>query len=1637
MSPADYIILIKTNDSEILDSSNGVAMSQIESNNLLNLTIVPDFSNFPGIVQVTLEARRTSDNSLFDSHSTDILVAGLVLYTPNSRIILSGLGRSFVISSYKAILSQPHRELGVFVQFLNGSNSNENLSSFPSQRSRLPFDWSSLSAVPKSLHGQILWDDEACAVDSGTPVGSAISLKDGCGMGFGPRLVDGSPNGVTFAFDFQPNRAGQFDILFNWPGFTDNSEFQGEDLFTFLTTDIGGRPPSIVRRITPENPFSRLGGEELHIETINTEDVNISSFNVNGNAFLIVPDSRQSSTDPTNVVFETMTFITEPGSGNLLPWTISGTRKEENSKEDIQVEFIDETGFHFSYDDAVPVLEAINPNRVPEEGGITVILSGVFPNFNPNLTNHVVLVGNVPIDPGNYELVSLTQIHFKIPSRAELGFAWSHDVVVQIGDMFTNPMQLEFRPASLNVKGQIFGVSLDEESGFFLANPCGSTSCVVTVADQIESTDRSYSWRILTKDKKDLLSFPNASSIVKDSDTLHLPNAFLPVFNTKYTIEVTVYSGGLSADYMFPVMRSPANILGVTLLDPEDRTISTPPVNMRIIAKIDVQECITEPSSLVYEWEYENKSDTLVAAARLGVLNPSVHDTSLLPEYKKFVFSFENDTGTFDDTTTPTRLGRELIVPRELLTYGTHRIRLKVLEHGTNLFGISNASVTITKSPLIAKIGTGQLKRHVSDAEDLTMTGYLSFDPDIVDTPRATSGLSYEWSCQVSMHANHSLQRPCGEGLLPPDQVNQYKFKVCSKCLQNATELGIEGPGGYVYILYTLAVRKDNRESLVTQELCVAGSLGRRFSRYDRIDILNSAGEPVNPERVEFWEDVIIQPVSSLGSQWKFSLELPWRERSRFLAGDVNLITRPGYYVIRGNSAPSYQRLPLGILRDKLRPREVYQFVISFQETAREPTDVVVQFKTVEVPELIFPPLALMNGTTLTTFQALASTSFTGNATFQYQFYLLDQSGLLREYCIDGCTGAKIVRFRVRKPGNYILQCRMIAANGKTLLSVKNNSEIISVSENTNFTSVSQFDAEMRSAYRLGDDGGVNQKGFFISQSIHERDSDVFALSDESREEICTNYTQQWVNMSLQIVGNELPNTANARNYVILAANYARLRCVEVEDTMYELVALVDQSIARTPPEEVLTTVSYTEREDIPKVELEEELRRFYNFSMSRALSMINQGSSRQRLLSSSGPVNNLILDLAELWMKHVTATATSGRVCGWEASYTSSTLDGEPDDIMYSPPSSSSNSFPANTNTLVGIGLNTIRVAVMCNAEQGRSLSTPNARFEWCDAVYSITGNERKLITLAETFDYPHVSGVQGENASETVRVVAVDITTLGVQNQLVSALSGELLATAAAAAAQSSNTTGRNSPEDVSGGCYRIQMKMSLGLAQRASNSEQVTATSNESSSRSACMRNVPYRMWPRKTYGRQLTQRFEDGLYARWTDDIRVDGDINSPNDSLVVEARSNELGVYGAFRASCGSFLGGGQGPKLDGTVTTVVGLLIGMLVLILVIVGVTYMLVAAAVRATEDDEEADDEALVAANYVERDIFGRQEVRLYLPDDESGSDGQSTLLSRADTDLSNAAPNSGPLTSMLSGVLPQRTQSTVRAESSGNV
>jgi hypothetical protein len=282
-------------------------------------------------------------------------------------------------------------------------------------------------------------------------------------------------------------------------------------------------------------------------------------------------------------------------------------------------------------------------------------------------------------------------------------------------------------------------------------------------------------------------------------------------------------------------------------------------------------------------------------------------------------------------------------------------------------------------------------------------------------------------------------------------------------------------------------------------------------------------------------------------------------------------------------------------------------------------------------------------------------------------------------------------------------------------------------------------------------------------------------------------------------------------------------------------------------------------------------------------------------------------------------------------------------------------------------------------------------SRFEWCESAYTANGNSsvasRMLVSLAEMSDYVYLSGIQGSNKTDTKRLVSIDISTLGSKNSLITAppVPGVIL----------KSISGRNA----STLCYTLGTEM-VPLSASSLQSRQTVQvpiqtpspspqySGNSSADLLAVYTAKPFSLWPLKKYGTTFSNPFEGDAYARHSRDVFAVDDTALTNYSYITMTTSR-LGLFGAEhqRAAIASVT---RSQDITGLAMSLLIIIIVMSLLLIAMTVLTYLLASTVLNANAKEPDP------AENFIDRDYFGRGEIRLKEAtaiDDDEGESGSS--------------------------------------------
>lgn len=1451
-------------------------------------------------------------------------------------------------------------------------------------------------------------DPTRCGAESGTLIdGGRVEVEDGCGFAF---AADGSTGTVLFGLALNEYRAGPVEVVFEWDRFTAGTEFAGELYTTFLHVIVGGRPPVVVTRVEDDVPHSPAGGEALTVTMFNSVGRELLGFRVPGASSDFVLRKNSVVVYGAPDYYETAVFETTPGAGKNQTWLLltsgplaggggsgagagsssggNGTATAPDgvggggagSNVSVAVDRTQPT-FRFDYAGSdLRLAEGDLPNG-DVAGGYNRTLMGNFTDWDPS-RGDAVLFSNAALDSSWIVAVTPTSLTFTVPPQEEVGKGMTYDLSVVINHVVSNALDWTYTSGKLAVDIVSVGTSLEVPPGGVngTASPgsmarhgvpvCGQSTFLAVVRGARPS-ELDYQWILRNAAGADVLG----SGAATNGSTLSIDNDFLATLDELHSlvVEVTTKYGGGQAG--LDLVRRNSTLIGVSLVQPVTRTAAYPGVGLRVIAKVQLPSCFDGVPEVLYDWTYDRGDGTVI----------------------NMRMSSSNQTLSSDDSITAVRLGRELIVPQADLLPGVHDVVLVAsIKDQPAVNGTARIGVVIDASPLVPVIGSGEGRVQVSGNDSYVLTGSRSHDPDLL-TGNQSRYLRYRWDCHIRDRDTSAYDIPCPVEMLPsqaapgdgltaspapasptpaarmwssgrwvhPNNTGTYgmphTFTVPQDSLSATRSLNHS-----VFIRYELSVQ-DSREpsrvsAAVVQELELLPLLATSVAPFSAVVFRNALGEKVNLRSIKSHDELIVAPEADEGVTWEYSLLPPHADLVRMPGA---LLSRPGYWS-PGQENAFVRRPLLGFQSAALMPRTTYQLQVEFfgssttgnkSAVATEPQRVLYELVVEEAPHLYFPRLVRFDGDTETQWHLSAVSTFT-TPDVLFFFYLVDADG--KEMCVDGCTGAPQASFRVLRPGQYRVLVRLVAASGLSVLDSAEQPEPLVIRQNANLSrSLATHSRSLQVRHLAGDDGSYMLDAMYLTETLNSEVSsaEVVALSsgvEEEHERAVSLIVQEMVDRVAQISALSVPTTALARNLVTAAATFAAMDIKHLPDesTMYRLVSIATNAIERTPDSESLETISSRRSTDVSRVihseaqlELGGSVTEFYDRLVELSVRRSAGGSSRSRLLPRLGDANTLLLDLMELRRQQVTTVATKDKSCGFTHTYRmGSVVDPQlAADLTTTLGPSAGSSSTASSLT----------VAVMCNAEQGLYLKgNLGGAFGWCPAVYA-SGAERKVVSIAETFDYVFLSGVRygnNESRSQSSKLVSVDIDELRPGNKLRAAPR-----VAVGTSQPHTREVSARPATRASSFCYSVTLPMDQQLMSRADGCSTIEA------------------------FSLSPVKRLNDGVHVAGSElyGRNYRGLSNAATvDDMSVVTSSDRLGLFGARRATCDDPLPGGH-DDLEGVISVlfIVGILCGIIFLLLVVSACTYI---AATTFADDTSEA----AAVANWVERDFYGRTDIRLDL-------------------------------------------------------
>lgn len=1023
--------------------------------------------------------------------------------------------------------------LGVTVQFANGSSTTTSSSVGGSglQSSTgsggMTSQMGDVDASLMSWNAQVAHDSATCAMGTSAVAddgaGGGFRLTPGCGFGF----YDTPSGEMHLGLDLQPYRTGPLVIGFTWSALTASEADMMDEVWTsFVTIDITGRPPPVITGVAPGTPamtgsalasgsFSSAstllrpsGGEQLVYQLFNTEGsvdravevmLNGSSAEVGvagavGSSsgtrvtFLEVPGSYVSAGAPSFNQY--VTCMSVAGEGKDVPWQLMITRpssaggSSSGPLETVAAVLAPGVQAPLNYDDRKVFISGVSPTGAAAEGGVTVTLSGYFPDLQATRGDGVFF--NAVRVPARYIItISESVIQFSLPPLSTFGRNTEYSVTVHVAAEVSNGITFSYWSDRTVAQLEVTGTSTRGDA--YELGRC-NTARFTVMLQPISTASSSIRWSVhprvagsTASSEVDLLATLPAERAT--ADTLVLESDEVPV--GEYNVHVTVTLPTYNVTSTSLLRRTDGLAVGVYLHTPPVRAVTVPDAPLRVAALIDTPGCFTPPAegndSLVLKWTFMGRTTEW-----------SYRET----EARAQASSSEE---------TPARLGWEYVVPQTDLEYGRHAVILHVSYAGASeVFGTATTVAVVSPSALVARIRTGESSVSLNTRSSLTMVGNQSYDPDVVPPADGSAGLSYVWSCVVAESSTDDPFRT------PTDESPAPALDACPLVFLPSTDApaawtvppsafeGLQSKATHVY--YRLVVHKTSANAAVADRTSSPAYLTVRVARDEelpamtdfRLALQDKRGDPVDPTSVKYFDDVVMHVDSpTAGATWSYSLVSPLTEVAQFLAPS-RLLAEHGYY--RPDTLGTLgNRLPLGIRAGSLAASTAYVVRVDMEAAGYAVKSSTITLSTLERPSVVFPTPATMEGDTGTEFSAWAEPSF-NDSSFVIYFTLTDEQG--ESTCVGGCTGYPLVRFRVGLAGTYKLTAVLYDAQGAAQLDAKTLTTPLVV------TAAPAADEQMRAdllrSFHRGDDASWTGLAKDVALILSSRDSPA-ALSSLER----------------------------------------------------------------------------------------------------------------------------------------------------------------------------------------------------------------------------------------------------------------------------------------------------------------------------------------------------------------------------------------------------------------------------------------------------------------------------------------------------------------------------------------------------------
>lgn len=1297
--PTGYRMIVTASKHDVLEESDVDILPAIEGlNRTVNNSLIIDFERSVGKTTLRIAIVR-SDGSEYAVTTVDYVIVGMSFFTTDKlgrrRIVANN---KFSVTSYADLLNGHLTALEILMCFSDGYTSTRTESSLRVARVLEQTKVSSTdSAAILSAHSF-----DSCTFHKmvASPAsGESVSLSRDCSFGFlrNPKLL--------FALRFLRYRSGSVTIKFLCDALVAGSEFE-ESYETHLSVTVGGTPPPAITSVQPGGPFRSTGGQKMTVAVVNLPKSAIVSLLFKDSLYLR-PFGKPDYIESSNTTIST--FVTNPGEGIGIPYAVQA---KINGKLVSAVWAAEGRPFSFDYSVADPIaLRNLDPKTGPISGGTVVTLTGSFPGYDASANSRdTIYCGRFPVPKSSILSASLTSLVFKMPPKfSSVAYGYDISVYVEVEGLRSNGMNFHFESFHA-VHIAVLGASYDTGSGIYQVPVCGNRSRDGNAGDVIltpgpnvgaHSNEVRYQWILVDVESREEV-------LRSEEEWFKIPKS---VLNGGKSYEALVLakeeSTGSFVENKIHLHAVSSIFYGLALLTSRYRTISQPLTDVRVTAILfDDGPCV--PSShdgilsadIVFNWKYGGD-----------------------------LFTFSQASTTFNKASMGARrFGREFMIPRRSLQYGTHEVVCTASIGDLPSFK-ATAAINFTVEPAVpkAQIGSGQSFLQVNSATGFTVTasGSTDFDKASLDPTILASGLLYEWRCEVSTSGGSRFDtvEVCPPGILDSGDKHKEDISVAENAINR-----LDSAGSCTFLHFFLLVRKSVpgygivSSVEVLQTIEVSDTIEESLDRTKLRTLLYSTGSEGLPD-VSSWrthDPLIITPNGPAGIEWRFKLIEPASESYSFLLNPRHLLPYPGYV---DSSDLVAGRRALGIANGVLKTDTFYKFKIEFEApSGGNKSGGYEEFfvRTAQEPSVSFTTMSQTFGTIDTLFVAKARTSFVSLNVKFYFFVDVPGEGRL---CVDGCSGNEVVAFRLPKAGLYNISCAISDSRGSTEYSFAPERYEVKVARapisNATFLHNQADTIEdehflqttFNETLRLSDHASFELKCLSIAQYAS-------AASDPSKKGLVGSLVRQALSRLDDLSATTEPNSPLGRDYVKIALAFSALptgsEAFGNPCTFQDACRVVQTAVQNTPVSEAY--------------HLEAELVQFLTNMAKHANQHMSGGSNRRRLLqiSDSEPTASLytnILDLAEMTTPALMTVMSRNKPCGYQASRT----------------------VPQLSN---------VTIVIRCNEKGSSYLRGKYSALHWCPEVFSQSDNLPRLFVLSEMNDYIASSNVHSYNHTSQVAV-------------------------------------------------------------------------------------------------------------------------------------------------------------------------------------------------------------------------------------------------------------------------------------------